>query len=177
LDRRLHPFPKTALRDRPQHFSTYIDQAGSGDLVTQLAELADLGTQLPLAVLEARLAHAYAPGKWSVASVLQHLIDTERVFHYRAFRIGRGDTTPLPGFDQDLFAQHDGAAAKSLADLLHEFATTRQASLAIFAAFDPTALLRGGTCSNIAISAGSLGFAIVGHQVHHVAVLKTRYGL
>ena len=163
------------LADRPEHFSDYIAQVPLPDLAAGLASQLDLAGHLDLARLRQRFFVGYAPGKWSAASVLVHLADTERVFSYRALRIARGDATALPGFDQDLFAEHDNAAGRDIDAIIAELRAVRTATIALADGLDLAGLRRSGICSGIAISAGALLFAIVGHHQHHLRVLRERY--
>ncbi len=166
---------KSELLDRPQHFSAYIDQSPDGDLVEVLRATRDPRERFAAERFAGRGRHTYQSGKWTVNDVLQHTIDCERIFAYRALRIARRDTTPLPGFDQDPYALHAHADGRDLPGLLGEMTLVRDASISLFASLDRAALLACGTCSGIALSAASLGFAIVGHQLHHLQVLATRY--
>lgn len=170
-------FHKSQLRDQPKQFERYIALCGEWDLLTALGQFADLSHFLHVDQLAARAQQRYAPDKWTVASVVQHIIDSERVFSYRALRIARGDTTPLPGFDQDLFAAHDNCAANSWASIAEAFHATRAATQCLYASLPPEALFNTAPCSGIEISAGSLGFVILGHQLHHMRVLRDLYGI
>lgn len=159
------------LADRPERFGDYVAQAPLPDLAGALAAHRPFATLLPALDLQ----RAYAPGKWSAASVLLHLADTERVFAYRALRIARGDATPLPGFDQDLFAANDDAGGRDLASLCAELDAVRAATIALADGLGAEALARRGVCSGISVSAGALLFAITGHHQHHLQVLRERY--
>ena len=119
----------------------------------------------------------YAPGKWSVREVFGHLIDGERVFGYRAFRIGRGDQTPLPGFDENDYVAASGYHQRDLASLVDEFALVRAANLAVFQGLSEEDWPRIGTANNYPISVRALAFIMAGHVEHHVAILRERYGL
>lgn len=117
----------------------------------------------------------YVPGKWTVKEVLGHITDTERIFTYRALRIGRGDRTPLPGFEQDDFVRNGGFAARTLADLAEEFGAVRGASIALFRSFDEEAWSKRGTASQKEVTVRALGFITAGHQIHHRMILEERY--
>jgi hypothetical protein len=129
------------------------------------------------AVPESRGAHRYAPDKWSVKQLILHLADTERVMAYRALRIGRGDATPLPGFDETAYAPASGADDRTVADLARELADVRQASLALFRHLPAAAWHRRGTASGLGVSVRGLAWIIAGHERHHLAVLTERYGV
>ena len=117
--------------------------------------------------------HAYAPGKWTLATVAQHVIDTERIFSTRALRIARGDATPLPGFDQDPYAE--AAPDRSLADLADELDAVRASTRALFASLSPESLDRATEVSGAGMSARAAGWITVGHEIHHTRIVRERY--
>lgn len=117
----------------------------------------------------------YAEDKWSVKEVLQHIIDAERIFAYRALCIARGDTTPLPGFDENAYAAKSKGHNRSWNDLLEEFRTVRRSTEILFASFDNDQLNASGVASSKPIYVEGIGFIIAGHVLHHVNVLKERY--
>ncbi|PQJ74602.1 DinB family protein [Polaribacter gangjinensis] len=118
---------------------------------------------------------AYDSGKWTVKEVVQHIIDTERVFCYRALCFARNDKTALPGFDQDLFVTNDNANARNWNDLLDEMRVVRQGTILLFNSFTDEALLRIGSGSGKNMSVRAIGFLCSGHQMHHLKVLQERY--
>ena len=117
----------------------------------------------------------YGAGKWTVKEVLGHITDSERIFSYRALRIGRGDMTPLPGFEQDDFVRNGGFAARRLSDLAEEFGAVRSASIALFRSFDEEAWSRRGVASEKEVTVRALAFITAGHQIHHRMILEERY--
>jgi hypothetical protein len=120
---------------------------------------------------------AYAPGKWTICQLLQHAIDTERIFAYRALCIARGETQPLPGFDENEYARMAGTGKRTPAKLKEEFLTVRQSTLQLFGGFDDAALARCGTANGNPISVHALAYIIVGHWRHHAGILRERYGI
>ena len=119
--------------------------------------------------------YRYDKGKWTIKEIIQHLIDSERVFSYRALRISRNDSTPLPGFDENSFVENTNANNRTLQSLLTEMAVVRQSTLSLFASFSEAQLTRMGTASNHAISVRAIGFIIIGHQEHHQKIFTERY--
>lgn len=119
--------------------------------------------------------YRYADGKWTIKDIIQHLIDAERIFAYRALRIARNDNTPLPAFDENSYVESAGAGRRSIQDLLTEMALVRQCTIMLFRSFLPEDLLKSGTASERAVSVRALGFIIIGHQNHHMKVFKERY--
>jgi hypothetical protein len=106
-----------------------------------------------------------------------HLSDAERIMAYRALRVARGDQTPLPGFDETLYAPQSGADGQPLAALVTELSHVRQATLDLFRHLPPEAWTRRGTASGHPVSVRSLAWIIAGHERHHLATLEERYGL
>lgn len=119
--------------------------------------------------------YAYAQGKWSLKEVIQHIIDTERVFCYRALCFARNDKTSLPGFNQDMFVENDTSQSRKFEDLLEEMHVLRNATILLYKSFSDEALLRIGNASNNKMSVRALGYLFSGHQIHHLNVVKERY--
>ncbi|OYQ36784.1 damage-inducible protein DinB [Flavobacterium cyanobacteriorum] len=119
--------------------------------------------------------YRYAEGKWTIKDIIQHLIDAERVFAYRALRIARNDSTPLPGFDENSYVDSAGAGWRSIQDLLTEMALVRQSTITLFKSFRDGDLLKSGVASGRTVSVRALGFIIIGHQNHHMRVFSERY--
>ena len=117
----------------------------------------------------------YAEGKWTIKDIIQHLVDVERVFSYRALRIARNDTTPLPGFDENFYVANSNANNRSIQDLLSELALVRQSTLFLFKSFSPEQLAKIGTASDKQVSVRAIGFILIGHQKHHQEVFRQRY--
>ena len=124
---------------------------------------------------ETRGGYRYAPEKWSVKEVVGHLSDTERVFAYRALRIGRGDATPLPSFDDQAYVSAARAGDRALASLAAEWGDVRRASIALFRNLPAEAWRRRGVAGDQPISVRALAYIIAGHVRHHLEVLKARY--
>lgn len=114
----------------------------------------------------------YAPGKWTVKQMLGHVIDTERVWAYRALRFARNDATDLPGFEQDDFAAQSGHNERELEDLLDEFLSIRESSLHLLQNLAPDAWLRGGTANGARFTVRALAFMMAGHELHHRKVFQ-----
>ena len=117
----------------------------------------------------------YAEEKWTIKDILQHLIDSERIFAYRALRFARTDKNELPGFDENDYVVQAKANKRSIQDLLTELATVRQATIVLFKSFNKEELLRKGIASNNSMSVRALGCAIIGHQNHHQRIFAERY--
>ncbi|HEY2824940.1 MAG TPA: DinB family protein [Gemmatimonadales bacterium] len=128
-------------------------------------------------VSAAREGHRYEPGKWSVREVAGHMADTERVMAYRLLRIGRNDPTPLPGFDENAWVPPAEFESRRLADLVDEFRAVRNATLKLLGGLPATAFSHRGEASGRGVSVRALAYIIAGHELHHVKVLRERYGL
>lgn len=156
------------------YYGKYIALVPEGNILVTLEK------QMPdtLALLAPREADGdfrYAPGKWSVKEALGHVIDTERVFSYRALRIARNDKTPLAGFEQDDYVKYGPFAQCSLAALLEEFSSVRQATVALFRRLDEGAWGRRGTASNNEVTVRALAYMIAGHELHHRGIFQQKY--
>lgn len=119
--------------------------------------------------------YRYEEGKWTPKEVLLHLIDTERVFSYRALRFGRMDKTPLEGFEQDDFVAHSNATDRSMQSLLEEYKSVRMSTIALYESMGDDGLLNVGQASGSPLSPRSAGFITAGHDRHHVEIIKERY--
>ncbi|MBG8553935.1 DinB family protein [Hymenobacter guriensis] len=117
----------------------------------------------------------YAPGKWSIKESLVHMIDTERIFAYRALRIARGDTTALPGFEQNDYVPASGADDRPLTGILAEYDAVRAATLSLLDSLRPQDFERRGTASNNPVTVRAMAYILAGHEAHHLGVLQERY--
>ena len=159
------------------YYSKYIDPMTDADAFEALkAQIAGTARLLG-AVPESRAGHRYAPGKWSIKQVASHLADVERVMSYRTLRIGRRDATPLPGFDENTYADASGADGRPLSSLVDELLAVRAATVALFAALDDESLAFIGTANGTPVSPRAIAWIIAGHEQHHVKLLRERYGL
>ena len=119
----------------------------------------------------------YAPDKWTVRQTIGHLIDTERVMGYRAFCIGRNETKPLPGFDEQDYVAHARSDERPVKELAHEFAAVRHANLWVVRRWSPEDWNRRGSANGAPVSARAIAYIMTGHVRHHMALLRERYGL
>ena len=117
----------------------------------------------------------YGPGKWSLKESLVHLIDTERIFAYRALRIGRGDQTPLPGFEQDDYVPNSGADVRSIPDIRAEYTAVRTATLLLLSSFSESAWVRVGRVNEQALSVRAVVYILAGHEAHHLKLFREHY--
>jgi hypothetical protein len=161
----------------PPHYVNYIKRVPELDPVMVCAAQIEETATLLRGLSDSEALYRYGRGKWSIKEVVGHLTDVERIMAYRALRIARGDTTPLPSFDENAYVPIAKFDARSLPDLVGELRTARAATLALLRTFDADAWLRRGTASGKQVSVRALAFMIPGHERHHVEILRTRYGL
>jgi uncharacterized damage-inducible protein DinB len=167
--------PRPDASEHLPYYGKYIDRVPDGDLLQTLRAQLDDTLSLVRGLDEAQGGHAYAPGKWSIRGVLNHVVDAERIFAYRALRIARGDGTPLESFDENAYADQANADARTLADLADEMEHVRRSTLSLLGSLDDEALARRGTASGGVVSVRALAWIIAGHERHHVALLRERY--
>ena len=155
--------------------STYINAVEEVSLIEGLEKGLDQMVSFMERIPFEKLGYRYAERKWTIKDIIQHVIDAERIFSYRALRIGRGDKTPLAGFEENDYVPNAMANTKSLETLLAEFQFVRNSTLCLFKSFSEEQLTYLGTASNNSISVRAIGFIILGHQNHHLKIIKERY--
>lgn len=173
----LHKMTVKDLKDNEylDYFSTYISKVNNQELVEGFIENRDCTITLLESITENKYSYSYAEGKWSIKELLQHIVDTERIFSARALRIARNDKTKLPGFDQDDFNPYSGANGRSKSELINDYIATRNNTISLFNSFTDEMLLRIGHVSGHKLSTRASGFIIIGHENHHLEILKERY--
>jgi hypothetical protein len=169
----------TATRPRAgehaEYFDRYVSLVKEDDALEALERPLQDTFPFLRSLTEAQGAQRYAPGKWSVKQVVGHLVDVERVMAYRALRIARADTTPLPGFDENDYAEAAHSDRVSLQALVEELEHLRRANVAMFRALPEEAWTRSGTANDNPFTVRSLAYVIAGHVHHHVRILRERY--
>jgi hypothetical protein len=158
-----------------EYYFKYIDQVPAGDI----REILDIQSAKVAALLngisEERSLYRYAPGKWSIRDVVNHLNDTERLFTFRAFWFARGFDSPLPSFDEAPAAVAANADSRSWSSLIEEFAAARAATAAFYRSLSPDSWGRRGTASGNPFTVRALAYLTAGHVTHHVRILNERY--
>lgn len=171
----------TTLTNRPEateynpYYGKYVSLVADDDILTVLSDQLSVTLALLGSVPESQGNFRYAAGKWSMKELLGHMIDTERIFAYRALRFARNDATPLPGFEQDDYIRNASFDACTLGALAAEFESVRRATLFLFRHLDGEAWTRRGVASESEVSVRALAYIIAGHELHHVGVLRDRY--
>lgn len=157
------------------YYETYVSLVPEGDIVdileAQAGEVNELFSSLP----EEKGPYAYAEGKWTIKELLGHLIDGERMFMYRTFRISRGDKTPIEGFEQDVYIENARSNARTFAGMLEEFTALRRANVASYRHFSEDDWSRTGTANQVEITPRALVYVAAGHITHHLNILRARY--
>jgi len=169
----------SATRPEKSEYATsyegYVSRVPDGDIVGALSKQLEETLALIKSIPEERGNYRYAEGKWTIKELLGHVIDSERVFAYRALRFGRGDTTPLSGFEQDDFVRGADFNKRSLKDLAEEYEHVRRSTVSLLASLEDDAWHRRGTANNNEVSVRALAFIMAGHERHHLEILRTRY--
>jgi uncharacterized damage-inducible protein DinB len=157
------------------YYEPYIEALGDQELSSGFQDGIEFSVAFFKTIPLDKHEFRYAEGKWTIKDILQHLIDAERIFAYRALRISRNDTTPLPGFEENDYVETAHANRRSINDLLEEFAIVRKATVSLFSTFTDEELIRMGTASENPVSVRAIGFIILGHQKHHERIIRERY--
>lgn len=168
---------RPAPTEHAPYYSRYIDQVPDGDVLAALDAQVETTAAALRDLPAARADFAYAPGKWTVRQVLGHVIDAERVMAYRALRFARADATPLPGFDENLFAVGAPHARVPIAELVAELGLVRRANLCFLGQLDAAEWGRGGTANDQPVTVRALAWVMAGHELHHRRILAERYGI
>jgi len=171
--------PSTATRPAPSehipYYSRYIDLVNGDDVIASLKSQLRETIAFLNCISNEESVSRYEPGKWSVREVLGHVIDTERIFAYRALRIGRGDATPLAGYEQDDYIKGASFDKVRWSALIEEFELVRRANILMFSGFTEEAWMRSGTANNSPVTARAIAWIIAGHELHHRKVIEEKY--
>lgn len=163
------------INEYASYYANYIDKAGKLNLKDSLIESCKALNELFNDISEEQMNYKYADDKWTIKELLMHIIDTERVFAYRAMRFARKDKTDLPGFEQDDYIIPSKANERSKDSLLNEYNAQRVSTLALFSNFDDEMLMSIGNASGNPMSVRAIGFLTSGHETHHCDILRERY--
>ncbi len=160
----------------PEYYIPYINEVKSLAIIDALEDnLNDFYNFIENIVPGEKHEYRYESEKWTIKDIVQHLIDAERIFSYRALRISRFDKTPLPGFDENEYVTVANANHRNMIDLIQEFVAVRKATIRLFESFSEEMLLNKGIASNNPISVRAIGYIITGHCIHHQNIIKERY--
>lgn len=166
---------RPAPSEYDSYYARYIGRVPDGPVVETLSMQGKTFNVFLRELPEEMASHRYAPGKWTVAEVLGHVIDAERVFGYRAVHFARGASGAIPGMDQDEWASTAPYSSRSLSSMVEELYLLRGSNVRQFEAFDTQVLDRTGMASGCVFSVRSLLYIMAGHEAHHMAILRERY--
>ena len=158
-----------------EYYDGYVSLVPDGDVLETLRRQQRQTAALLRGISDEQGDFRYAPGKWSIRELIGHIIDSERVFAYRALRIARNDSTPLPGFDQDDYVRAANLGSIPVAELAGELECVRHSTLYLFRHLDADAWPRRGTANNHEVTVRALAFITAGHEAHHIDILQERY--
>ena len=167
--------PRPDLNRVPDYYHRYIAYVQQDDLAFAMQQQQQEVLSLLQSLPAEKWDYAYAEGKWTVKELVQHVIDTERIFAYRALCFARKDATPLPGFDENNYAAASDANRRSPGSLIKELQMVQQTSTLLFASFSEEQLESEGIASGKSVYVRGIGFILVGHVLHHMNILKERY--
>ena len=172
----MRKIPKPQPDEYDPYAIMYIKLLSDDELIIKhLHENGESTGQFFLSIPKELLEYRYAPGKWTIKEILLHLIDDERIYSYRALRFARGDTTPLPGFDQEPYAIASRANDRTIESLVEEFLSTRKSTVYLFENLPEEALIRGGFANDHYVTVRALIYHLAGHELHHVNIIKEKY--
>ena len=157
------------------YFENYTSLVIEKDIISAFSNQEKILNNFLDLVTEEKSTCAYAEGKWTLKEMLQHIIDIERIFAYRALAIARKETATLPGFDENLYADNSNANSRTWDNLTQEIKAVRNSTKILFESFTEEMLQNNGNFSSSNGSANTLGFIIVGHVYHHIKIAKERY--
>lgn len=157
------------------YFERYTSLVKEKDLRTALINQTQTLDNFFESITEEKAAYAYAEGKWTLKEMLQHMIDTERIFTYRALAIARKETATLPGYDENLYAANSAANNRSWNELKTEMNIVRKSTTILFNSFNTEMLSSTGNFSTLNATTETLGFILIGHFYHHVNIANQRY--
>ncbi len=157
------------------YYTNYISLVDENDLFSALANSANRSLSFWSKLSEEQGNYRYAEGKWSIKELLQHIIDTERIFSYRALAFARSETIAIPSYDENKYAHNCHADSRTLQSLSDELNGLRKSTIQLFQSFSNKALDLVGSASNSPLSPRAAGYILVGHEIHHINVVKDKY--
>ena len=163
------------LLEVPVFYHNYVNQVQEDNVSEAIQTNGERALSFFRTIPPGKWDYRYAEGKWTLKEMLQHIIDGERIFCYRALCFARGEKISLPGFDENTYAAASKAGSRMADDLLTEFETVRNSTQQLFNSFDEEQLAMKGIANNNSISVNSIGFIVAGHVQHHINVIKELY--
>lgn len=167
--------PSVDINRVPSFYHNYIRQVEKDDLREAFSFYPAAVTAFLQDIPEEKWGHRYAEGKWTIAELVLHMIDAERIFSYRALRIARKDQTPLPGFEENDYVVHSKASSRTKDSLINELKAVQLSTRLLFDSFDDEQLECSGTASGGSTYVRGIGFILIGHSLHHQNIIRQRY--
>ena len=168
---------RPASEDAAPAHQAYIALVPEEDVLSAMEQQSSATQKILASLDEAKASYRYAPGKWSIKELVGHLADAERVLSYRALAVARGETQPLPGFDEDVYVRNAGFDAWRIGNLAEQYALVRRATIVFFSHIPEAAWERRGIANDQAVTPRALAYSIVGHERHHLNILRERYAV
>ena len=168
---------KSELKIYPAYFSYYISLVAEEDIIDGLQKSYDIASKKLNGINSELWDYRYDVNKWTVKNLILHLMDSERIFSYRALCISRGETISLPGFDENIYADNAYDAAYTISEIIEHYLLIRKNSILLFQHFSPKVYKNIGKANDHDIELGAIGCAILGHELHHFKILVERYGV
>ncbi|MBP8033620.1 MAG: DinB family protein [Bacteroidia bacterium] len=166
---------KDLINPMPEYFNRYINKTDDVTLLQALELSLQELDNLPMAKYLALGDKVYAEGKWTIKDIFQHMIDTERVFTYRALAFARNEADKVQSYDEEIYAKHADANRRSLEDIISELKLVRHSFIELYKSFTPEMIMRSGKGFKGEYSVLSIGFMMPGHQRWHMDVITERY--
>jgi uncharacterized damage-inducible protein DinB len=166
---------KIIYKDAPNYCHYFFDLVETNDLLNELEKSYKLTKEVFKLITFENENYSYQTNKWTIKEVLRHIIDCERVYTYRAFRFSRFDNTELSGFDENEYIEKIKQAEQSLAELIDEYENVRKSTINLFKTMTNEMLDFKGKANKVSFSPRTLGFMTIGHNIHHVNFIKTKY--
>jgi hypothetical protein len=164
---------KPELHEYDSRISAYINEVPDKDLISLFSSNDSI--EFYRSIPSVKHEFKYAEGKWSIKEIMNHIIDGERIFSFRALWFARNNSVPLPGYDDNNFALLSNASSRNFIDILEEFSIVRKSSLLLFKSFDEVMLSRRGKFDDKFATVKALGYIILGHELHHERIIKEKY--
>lgn len=168
---------RPTANDYSPYHASYVALVPEDDVLGAIEEQSSDTQRLLSSLDESKASYRYAEGKWSVRQVIGHITDAERIMSYRLLSIARGEQQSLPGFDENQYVENAGFDAWKLGDLAEQYALVRRSTIVLLRNLPEAAWARRGTANNAPVTVLGLAYVIVGHDRHHVGVLREKYNL
>jgi hypothetical protein len=171
----IHRTTRPSQDEYAPFYAGYVASVPDGDVLSTLSHTLEGALELLGSVSEEVAESAYAPGKWTLKEVVQHCTDAERIFAYRILRIGRGDSTDLPGWNEQAYAPASRANERTMQSLVHELHTVRDATLSLLGGLPADAWAMQGRANGMDVTVRGIAWITAGHLLHHLRIVRERY--